>query len=132
MSFTYPGLGKPHQNGLDSVTLLPTTGQVSRLSWKPTLESSVENPYSFDPDPIWIQGFDDKKLKNVQRKKKLFWNKNYYKLHKKPSALKREHSALQTWNFLIFLLLLWVIFAPLDPLTRLNPDPDRSHAGIHP
>jgi len=34
---------------------------------------------------------------------------------KKPSALKREHSALQKMKFLIFFLFLWVIFALLDP-----------------
>jgi hypothetical protein len=35
------------------------------------------------------------------------------KLHEKPSALKREHPALQNMKFLFFL---WVIFALLDPL----------------
>jgi hypothetical protein len=39
------------------------------------------------------------------------------KLQEKPSALKREHPALQ--NFFEFFLCLWVIFA------LLNPDPDR-------
>jgi len=50
---------------------------------------------------------------------------------------KREHPALQNMKFLIFFLLLWVIFAILDPdpdskygtnpdpRTRLNPDPIR-------
>jgi hypothetical protein len=37
------------------------------------------------------------------------------KLQKKPSALKREHPALQNMKFLHFFLLLWVIFALLDP-----------------
>jgi hypothetical protein len=40
------------------------------------------------------------------------------KLKKKPSVLKREHPALQNIKFLKFFLLLWVIFALLDP----NPD----------
>jgi hypothetical protein len=40
------------------------------------------------------------------------------KIQKKPSALKREHPALQKMQFLNFLLLLCVIFAHLDP------DPD--------
>jgi hypothetical protein len=35
-------------------------------------------------------------------------------VQKKPSALKREHPALQNMNFLNFLFL-WVIFALLDP-----------------
>jgi hypothetical protein len=39
-------------------------------------------------------------------------------LQKKPSALKREHPTLQNMKFLNFFLLLWVIFALLDP------DPD--------
>ena len=52
-----------------------------------------------------------------------------YKLQKKTSALKREHPALQNMKFYNFFLLLWVIFALLDPdpLTWLNPDPDPKH-----
>jgi hypothetical protein len=58
----------------------------------------------------------------------------------KPSALKREHPALQNMKFLNFFLLLWVFFVLLDPdpeygsrFTYLiesgsgpnpNPDPD--------
>jgi hypothetical protein len=42
------------------------------------------------------------------------------KLQKKPSALKRGHPTLQNMNFYKFFLLLWVIFALLDP----EPDPD--------
>ncbi len=37
------------------------------------------------------------------------------KLQKNPLALKREHPALQNMKFLNFFLLLWVIFALLDP-----------------
>jgi hypothetical protein len=40
------------------------------------------------------------------------------KLQKKPSALEREHPALQNMKFLKFVLFLWVIFA------LLGPDPD--------
>ncbi len=40
------------------------------------------------------------------------------KLQKKPAAHKRGHPTLQNMNFKIFFLLLWVIFALLDP------DPD--------
>jgi hypothetical protein len=51
------------------------------------------------------------------------------KLPKKPSALKkRGNPKLQNMNFTNIFLLLWVIFALLDPdpdpLARLNPDPD--------
>jgi hypothetical protein len=69
--------------------------------------------------------------KNVTAEKKLnfSWIKNYNlpipgptlmtsKLQKKPSALKREHPALQNMKFLNFILLLRVIFSLLDP------DPD--------
>jgi len=49
-------------------------------------------------------------------------------LQKKPSAFKRGHPTLQNMNLNNFFLLLWVIFALLDPnpdlVTRLNPDPD--------
>jgi hypothetical protein len=37
------------------------------------------------------------------------------KLQEKPSALKREHPALQKMKFIYFFLCLWVIFALLDP-----------------
>jgi hypothetical protein len=43
------------------------------------------------------------------------------KLKKKPSAIKREHPALQSMKFLNFFLLLWVILALLDP------DPDSKY-----
>jgi hypothetical protein len=56
----------------------------------------------------------------------------------KPSALKRGHPTLQNMNFYKFFLLLWVIFALLDPDpdsesgskapiesgSNLDPDPD--------
>jgi hypothetical protein len=41
------------------------------------------------------------------------------KLQKNPSALKREHPALQNMKF----PLLWVIFALLDPIPNTDPDP---------
>ena len=52
------------------------------------------------------------------------------KLQEKPSAFRREHSALQD-KFLNFFPFLWVIFALLDPdpdpLTLLNPDTALKH-----
>jgi hypothetical protein len=52
-----------------------------------------------------------------------------FKLKKKPAAHKRGHPTLQNMNFKKKFLLLWVIFALLDPdpdpLARLNPDPIR-------
>ncbi len=42
-------------------------------------------------------------------------------LQKKPLALKREHLALQNMKFLKIFILLWVIFALLDP------DPDSEY-----
>jgi hypothetical protein len=47
------------------------------------------------------------------------------KLQEKPSALKREHTALQNMKILYFFLFLWVIFALLDPdpATQINADP---------
>jgi hypothetical protein len=46
-----------------------------------------------------------------------------------PSALKREHPALQKMKFINFFLFLWVYFALLDPGpgTSLNLDPIRIH-----
>jgi hypothetical protein len=48
------------------------------------------------------------------------------KLQENPSALKREHPALQNMKFFNFFIFLWVIFAlldpDLDPLTWLYTD----------
>ncbi len=43
-----------------------------------------------------------------------------FKLKEGPSALNREHQALQKMKFIKFFLCLWVIFALLDP----DPDTD--------
>jgi hypothetical protein len=52
------------------------------------------------------------------------------KRQEKPSALKREHPALQNMTFLYIYLFLWVILALLDPdpdtATQMNADPCRS------
>ncbi len=86
-----------------------------------------------DPDPIRIQGFNDQKLKKNYSWKKIkfiFPKTAIYLslgLHKVcPSyrrSLQLSKEAIQhfkTWTFTNFFLLLWVIFALLDP----NPDPD--------
>jgi hypothetical protein len=49
-------------------------------------------------------------------------------LQKKPSALKREHPALQNMKFLKFFLLLWVIFGLLNP----DLDPEYGSRSIDP
>jgi hypothetical protein len=53
------------------------------------------------------------------------------KLQEKPSALKREHPALQNVKILYFFLFLWVIFALLDPdpAAQINADPCGSGSG---
>ncbi len=73
----------------------------------------------------------------MKKKKKIFWSKTAIclslGLHKVcPSyrrSLQLSKEAIQhlNMNFYKFFLLLWVIFALLDPdpLTRLNPDPIR-------
>jgi hypothetical protein len=52
-----------------------------------------------------------------------------FQLQEKPSALKREHPALQKMKFIKKFLCLWFIFALLDPdmdpETPLYPDPIR-------
>jgi hypothetical protein len=89
-----------------------------------------------DPDPIRIQGFNDQKLK-----KKYSWKKNFFSskstiylslgLHKERSeeafSSQKRPSNTSKHELLKKNLLLWVIFALLDPdpLTRLNPDPIR-------
>ncbi len=75
---------------------------------------------------IRIQGFNDQKLKKNTAEKKLicFW----IKLQKKPSALKRGHPALQNMNFKKKFILLWVIFALLDP----DPDSESGSGSTDP
>jgi hypothetical protein len=55
------------------------------------------------------------------------------KLQEKPSALKREHPALQNMKILYFFLFLRVVFALLDPdpdpATQINADPCGSGSG---
>jgi hypothetical protein len=96
----------------------------------------IRTRFNMDSDPvfksmciqIWIriQGFDDQKLKKITgEKKNIFFKsrklliplglrkgrRNYWRsLH-----LIKEHSALQNMKFLYFFLLLWVIYALLDP-----------------
>ncbi len=105
-----------------------------------------------DPDPIRIQGFNDQKLKKNYSWNLFFiflWSKTaiYLSLglHKVcPSyrrSLQLSKEAIQhfkTWTFTNFFLLLWVIFALLDPdpdsesgsgskdpiESGSNPDPD--------
>ncbi len=83
-----------------------------------------------DPDPVPNSGVNDQKLNNIYSCKfflYIFWieiaiylskglHKGRTKLQK-PSALKREHPALQNMKIEIhyFFLYLWVIFALLDP-----------------
>ncbi len=94
-----------------------------------------------DPDPFRIQGFDDQKLERenysrIGSKTTIYCTYSYAsKIHKKPSALKRKHPALQNIKFLNFFnfcrsfLPSWIririrIRNPdTDPLTWLNPDP---------
>jgi hypothetical protein len=45
----------------------------------------------------------------------------------KPSALEREHPALQNMKFPNFFLLMWVIFVLLDPDSGSNLDPDPNY-----
>jgi hypothetical protein len=87
-----------------------------------------------DLDPIRIKDFDVQKLKKKNTAEiflyLLFNKKNNLrmsKLQEKPSALKREHPALQKMKFINFFLCLWIIFALLDtdPWTPLKPDPIR-------
>jgi hypothetical protein len=79
---------------------------------------------------FWIQDFDDQILKKFKAEKNLyFFIQNCNLLiprQEKPSALNREHPAIQNMKFLYFFLLLWVIFAHLDPdpATQINAVPD--------
>jgi len=80
----------------------------------------------FLPQGIRIQGFDDQNWKKISAERIFFLIKNYNlsipwpplrtsKLQKKPSALKRGHPTLQNMNLKFFKILLWVIFALVDP-----------------
>jgi hypothetical protein len=85
-------------------------------------------------------------LKKITAEKKLifYWIKSYNlpiprppyrtpKLQEKPSALKKEHPALQNMKILYFFLFFWIIFPLLDPdpdpATQINADPCGSGYG---
>jgi hypothetical protein len=74
-----------------------------------------------------MQGFDDQKLKKFYSLLIPRPPIRTPKLQEKPSALKREHPALQNMKFLYFFQFMWVIFALLDPdpnqTTQINVDP---------
>jgi hypothetical protein len=80
-----------------------------------------------DPDPIRIQGFDDKKVKkfSAEKKFKFFFIKNSQftypyvfikdvQVKKEAFSSQKRHPALPNMKFLNFFLLFWVIF-DLDP-----------------
>ncbi len=83
--------------------------------------------------PIRIQGFNDQKLKKLQliffffffflSKTAIYLSLGLHKVcpsYRRSLQLKRGHPTLQNMNFYQFFLLLWVIFALLDP----DPDPE--------
>ncbi len=69
------------------------------------------DPYT---DPIWIQGFDDQKLKKKIQMKNFFDKKiaNYLDPSYRRSLPLKHFKKMKFKNFL---LSLWVIFALLDP-----------------
>jgi hypothetical protein len=87
-----------------------------------------------------IQGFGDRKFNKIYSSKTFLYfldqklqftypdaSIKEHMLQEKPSALKREHPALQNVKILNFFLYFWVMFALLDPdtypATQLNADP---------
>jgi hypothetical protein len=82
-----------------------------------------------------ILGFDGKKLGKIySRKNNIFLMQQLQfrtsKLQETPSALKREHPALQNLKFLLFFLFFNVTFALLDPYPAdtINADPCESRS----
>ncbi len=74
---------------------------------------------------IRIQGFDDQKFqKNTADIFLKNCKKGLHKGREKPSALKREHPALQKMKFINCFLFVWVYFCPLRSLRIKNQDPD--------
>ncbi len=128
------------------------------LAHRCPLRHRVSDPHWFNADPDTDPAFfliadpdsgsgpgsgsrvDDLKLEKIYRWKFNFdfWSKIaiylslglHKKLQEKPSALKREHPALQNMKILYFFLFLWVIFALLDPDPQFEcgsgsgPDPE--------
>ncbi len=109
--------------------------------------SSVSDP---DPGPIRIQGLMTKDGTKYTAEKFFIYffdkkiaiylspglrKKRTSKPQEKPSALKREHPALQNMKFHHFYLFLWVIYALLDPdppdliesVSNSDPGPDPKH-----
>jgi hypothetical protein len=77
------------------------------------------NALNPDPDPSWIQCFDDQKRKKKKYSRTFFLflfliincNLLMSNLQEKPSALKRKHPALQKMKFIFSTF----VFALLDP-----------------
>jgi hypothetical protein len=122
---------------------------MSLLPVPPTHSSRVVDPHRFntDPDPAFFliadpdPGVPNPGLKIyscktfLDRKLQITYpwasikDAQAMRVQEKPSALKREHPALQNnLKILYFFLYLWVIFALLDPdtdpATQINADPD--------
>jgi hypothetical protein len=84
---------------------------------------------------IRIQGFDDQKLRKIQPKKKfIFFDKKFQftytpasKLEEKPSALKREHTALQKMKFMNFFYFVCDNFCLAESGSNPDPDPNPQH-----
>ncbi len=81
-----------------------------------------------DPDPIWIQGFDDQKVKKKNQLKLVFLfliKITLYLSHQASikdvqatgEVFHPQKSSFSTRNLSTFFLFLWVIFALLDPNT---------------
>jgi len=91
-----------------------------------TYKQSCGSGFSYGSGFKWfrtrIQGFDDQKLERKKYSRNLYifffikiYNLLMSQLQEKPSALKREHPALQKIKLISFFLCLWVILALPDP-----------------
>jgi hypothetical protein len=112
-----------------------------RIHFEPDPAFQVNPDPKTDPDPIWIQGFDDQKVKkkNTAEISFSFFDQNYTLIiprppHKgRPSyrrSLPPSKEYIQYLKFINLFSFFWgVIFALLDPNTdpgtQLNPDPIR-------
>jgi hypothetical protein len=116
----------------------------TRIHWiliRSSISSESGSGSVSNPDPgVWWPQTEEKKIQlKIFLTFFLIKNCNLLmpKLQEKPSALKREHLALQKWNLWTFsyvcgsFLPSWIRIriANPDPWTQLNPDPIRIQSG---
>ncbi len=119
--------GKDNQRGYRKYPQMTCTRVSDPCSFDTDPDPDHHSRLNTDPDPIRIQGFYDQKLKKIYswKKKKIFWDKKLqftYPLASikgaqvtKEAFSSQKRTSSTAKHEISYFLLLWVIFALLDP-----------------